>query len=215
MDSSNSYQKLLEQAKLRRQQGHSSNPSIKSPAPSLTSSRTAPTVLTPVEASPPSIASSPRVNNGLPFDDHIYDQLRFVISKLTAKIKSDVSLSKEDLLRFEEAVEEIVADARQNSADSIDLSMKTVTPSLEAEFVDREDDEPTRFPKSSSLEDNVFSSLKGGSWKLQGMENMSTKEYYAALNKRNAEIRELRRQQGLSGPGDSDDYIRSLSQRTR
>jgi hypothetical protein len=52
---------------------------------------------------------------------------------------------------------------------------------------------------------------QGSTWNIDGMDKMSTVEYYAALNKRNAEIQAYRKQSGLSGPRDVDDYLASLN----
>ena len=51
----------------------------------------------------------------------------------------------------------------------------------------------------------------GGTWNIEGMENMTTEEYYAAINKRNADIKAARK--GLSGPNEADNYLSSLSKR--
>jgi hypothetical protein len=69
--------------------------------------------------------------------------------------------------------------------------------------------------ETHSQDDSPFLSLhgKGSSWNVEGMDKMTTEEYYAAINQRNAEIRAFRREKGLSGPRDTDDYLKSLSRR--
>ena len=51
-------------------------------------------------------------DNGLPFTDEMYDHLKFVISKLSTRMKSDIPLSKDDLVRFEQSCEAIIRDAK-------------------------------------------------------------------------------------------------------
>ena len=61
----------------------------------------------------PKQVSRPRKANasGLPFDDATYSHMKYVIEKLTGKLRSDISLSPEELIRFKKSVEEIIADA--------------------------------------------------------------------------------------------------------
>ena len=49
--------------------------------------------------------------SGLPFDDATYAHMKYVIEKITGKLRTDISLSPEELIRFNESVEEIIADA--------------------------------------------------------------------------------------------------------
>ena len=57
--------------------------------------------------------------SGLPFDDATYAHMKYVIEKITGKLRTDISLSPEELIRFNESVEEIIADA-YGDEDSID-----------------------------------------------------------------------------------------------
>jgi hypothetical protein len=94
-----SYDKMLEQARLRKQEGQSRALSSVAPA------HVAPTKKEPIE-----ISKSSKLE-GFPFNDHIYNQLKFVIAKLTGKIKSDITMTPDELVRFETAIEEIIADS--------------------------------------------------------------------------------------------------------
>jgi len=60
----------------------------------------------------PTSAPEKKLNkSGLPFDDTMYENMRFVIEKLTAKLRSDISLSPEELIRLKKSVNAIIIDA--------------------------------------------------------------------------------------------------------
>ena len=99
---SSNYQKMLEQAKLGKQQ----------PA--------RPASIVPKQQSSPSPKQSTSIksrNNGLPFSNEMYDHLKFVIECLTAKIKSDTSLSPEQLQKLKVSINAIIADGKDDDAE--------------------------------------------------------------------------------------------------
>lgn len=49
--------------------------------------------------------------NGLPFTDEVYDHLKFVIEKLSGRMRTPRPLSPEDFARFEKSVRAIIYDA--------------------------------------------------------------------------------------------------------
>lgn len=56
----------------------------------------------------------------------------------------------------------------------------------------------------------IFDVFRGGSWKVQNMEKMTTEEYYAALNEKMKEVQAKRRAEGF-GKEDSEKYRKSLN----
>ena len=118
----------------------------------------------------------------------MYDKMKFVIEKLTAKIKYNHSLSQAELVIFEQYVHEIIDEAKMY-----------------------ESQKAARVNESSAFEE-----LKGlgNTWNIDGMESMTTEEYYAALNKRNSQINEQRRSQNERfGPQQMNSFLQGLSRR--
>ncbi|KAJ1438573.1 hypothetical protein B484DRAFT_444480 [Ochromonadaceae sp. CCMP2298] len=64
-------------------------------------------------------------NGGLPFDDELYEHLKFVIFKLTKKIKSEESMTAEELERFRHSISEILADATGKAMTIAPISVAT------------------------------------------------------------------------------------------
>jgi hypothetical protein len=60
--------------------------------------------------------------SGLPFDDATYSHMKYVIEKLTGKLRSDISLSPEELIRFKKSVEEIIADAYGDEDSTVETT---------------------------------------------------------------------------------------------
>ena len=52
-------------------------------------------------------------SNGLPFDDHIYDHIKFVISKLTERMKSSEVLDSDNLFKLEQSIDVITKDINE------------------------------------------------------------------------------------------------------
>jgi len=90
-----SYEEMMEQAKLKKTKGRA--PPRKAPSG-------------PVATSIPGYTPPKESTGGLPFNDRQYNDLKYIIEKLTGKIKSDISLSPEELTKFENAVEAVIAD---------------------------------------------------------------------------------------------------------
>ena len=62
----------------------------------------------PLEAPIPSLVGNP---GGLPFSDEMYSHLKFVIEKLSARMKGETALTFDELTKFKDSVERIVLDA--------------------------------------------------------------------------------------------------------
>lgn len=75
-----------------------------SPAPQATQAASA----APTEAP----KKKRKSNNGLPFDDEIYNHMKFVMEKLGQRMRNEEALSYVELNRLETAVEAIIADSR-------------------------------------------------------------------------------------------------------
>lgn len=226
---SSSYEKMLEAARQRRA-GLQSAPSNPQPSraepPRATQARVEPTP-SPTVTQRKEVAN----DNGLPFSDDLYEHLKYVITKLSGKIKLDISLTPAELDQFEQSIETIIADAKRVSGPST-----TPSPSLAPNSVSktapnaasRLSSGQSSLSNSNSIsnkpnsvntvkeklkeENNPFANFAGlgSSWRIEGMENMTKEEYYEALNKRNAEIREARRRE-MSRPYNTDSYMSELS----
>jgi len=180
---------MLAEARVRKQGQRTGSPSVSNIAsspsgPKIIVSRVdTPSSSKVVQSTSASTTTKDRSNS--PFNDEIYEHLKFVISKLTAKIKSDISLTPGELVRFKEAVDRIVADAvvgevppPSSSAENDYIAAGNVA----AKSTTRND-----VPDPSS----PFSLMHGKSstWEVDDMDSMTTEEFYDAINKRNAEIR--------------------------
>lgn len=208
-----SYEEMLAEARARKQVHRSSPPSVVNAASSTSGLKATASAVTVSRVDTPSVAreatqptSAPttrKEKSNLPFDDEIYEHLKFVISKLTAKIKSDVSLTPDELVRFKQAVDSIVADA-----------IGEIPPSENASIA------ASNVAEKSTTKDNVpdpsspFSLMHGktSTWEVDNMENMTTEEFYDAINKRNAEIRA--RLKASRPRVETDDYFEHLNSRS-
>jgi hypothetical protein len=104
-----SYREALERAKAAKlQQG---GKVIPPPAAPVRPTAVVATPATPVVSSVSSSSSSIEADNGLPFSDDMYDHLKFVIGKLSARMKSDTPLTRDELARFQNSCENIIQDA--------------------------------------------------------------------------------------------------------
>jgi hypothetical protein len=101
-----SYKQALEQARLAKAQKSGS------PAASVPQVRqpVAPRVA-PVQQTAPD--DEEEEDNGLPFSDEMYDHLKFVIGKLSTRMKDGVPLSQADLTKFELSCDAIIRDAKK------------------------------------------------------------------------------------------------------
>jgi hypothetical protein len=48
--------------------------------------------------------------------------MKYVIEKLTGKLRSDISLSPEELIRFKKSVDEIIADAYGDEDSTVETA---------------------------------------------------------------------------------------------
>mmetsp|Transcript_29073 Transcript_29073/g.41484 ORF Transcript_29073/g.41484 Transcript_29073/m.41484 type:complete len:226 (+) Transcript_29073:9-686(+) len=181
-----SYEQMLEQAKARKSQPQQN---INTPV------KVAQTITVKKDPKPttPVVAPQRKINkSGLPFDDSMYENMRFVIEKLTAKLRNDISLSPEELIRLKKSVRAIISDAVGETT-----SINTVS-----EVADS---------KSSNDSDDVFSDFRGlrSTWEVKGAENMSTEDYYKVVNQRIAAVKSKRK--SLGEDTSTESYLNSLS----
>jgi len=243
--SSTSYLSQLQKALLARSGAAPPPGSISSP---VVPTPTVPTQsfqqqLQPQQLMEPTYQSSPEVveqeetdeenENGLPFSDAIYDEMKFVISKLSDRLKYKLVLSQKDFERFEASVLSILRDARRKAGLPVTPSTPTIARATASPSALFTPPQVTQMPQSSSStsmttitttspkkagvkSDEAFNSLKGKSstWHVEGMDNMSTEEYYDALNKRNSAVRAQLKITSGSERNSGDKYLDSLSKRT-
>ena len=191
----NSYQQLREQA-ARMKSGQSPNVVIPNPVSSnyqsaSQSSNVAEEIVEQENA------------NGLPFTDVMYDHFQYVIGKITNRVKTGTPLTKNELDRFEKSVTAIIHDSKKKINLPVVKSVQPPSNSISQ--------------NKSPSKNGEFDELKGlsSTWEVEGMENMTTEEYYSALNKRNIAINDERKKR--AGPGydrnPGDNYIEGLSKR--
>lgn len=114
-----SYKEMLEEAKLKKAMKASGAPTTPS-MPVSPSVPSTPVPSTPVATNTATTASSSakKSTGKYQFNDEMYDHMKFVISKLTDKIKSGISLTPQELERFSQSVDAILADATGESQES-------------------------------------------------------------------------------------------------
>lgn len=164
-------------------------------------------------------ANEEEEDNGLPFSDAIYDDMKFVISKLSDRMKHNLILSKSDLARFENSVHSIIRDARRGAGLPVATASAGAAAISRLASISARPVAPPVAPASmaeSSETDEAFDKLKGkpSTWHVEGMDNMSTQEYYDALNKRNAAVRAQLKITSGSERNSGDNYLDSLSKKT-
>lgn len=216
-----SYEKMLEAAKLKRSQPQEPESTVPSMVPTPSRSSTIPSSPAPKlgavqsVSSVPSPASNPN-NNGLPFNDNMYEKLKFVIGKLTAKIRSDASLTEKELLDFEAAIETIIADSKadRRSAGSDPFESENFGLINNSNIENETKVTSSETAPASEGIDAEFDAFRGlkSTWQVPNSEKMSSEEYYAAINRRNAEIRAIRRASGR-GLEESKQYLENLSKK--
>lgn len=172
---------------------------------------------------------TPPPTGGLPFSDDMYDHLKFVISKMTEKIKRDVSLSPQELDRFEHSVEMIIKDA---VGDAVVPAAPAYVPAPVSVSVPFPVSAPAAIQGSPTLpstttidevadesnDTDEFAEFRGlgSSMVIPNNEHMTKDEYYAALQKRNSDIREKRRKKKtLETMEPSNDYMNFLNNRKK
>ena len=106
-----SYREALNRAKAAKLQqgGQVVQPKVAPVRPTAVAAPVPPVVSSAASSS--SSSSSAVANDGLPFSDDMYDHLKFVIGKLSARMKSDTPLTRDELSRFQNSCENIIQDA--------------------------------------------------------------------------------------------------------
>ena len=246
------YQEMLAAARAAKQaKGNNSNP--------------APAVKTPpaAPAKPQAVAkvTQQKNANGLPFNDEMYDHLKFVIEKLAQRMKADKSLTSAEMKKFEASVEAILKDAGlpplpSSSSSSSSSAPKPVVSSLptsrpaaptptqttrqvnitpkskrtRTQYADEDEEydlsDPNVIlpagvgPRSNEKPDpsSPYAPLHGlsNTWQIEGMDKMSTEEYYQKINERNTEMKQLRKKRGEPiGSQATESYFELLNKKTR
>jgi len=166
----------------------------------------------------------------LPFTDEMYDHLKYVIGVLTARMKSEKPLTESELKRFKGSIDAIILDSKEDSYqnDTYDNSDDSSYNENEDDSINYEQEETsnsntnTNTLKASSatketIGDNPFSQFRGSTWNFDNMEDMSTEEYFDALNERLAAMKkkklEVYERDELNNPSES--YFENLSKKNR
>lgn len=147
-------------------------------------------------------------------------------------MKSEKSLTENELKRFKESIEAIIKDSKQdgssyndnsndyNNLDGDDMNQYTEdeneygnenNSSFEATSIDI-----SKLPED--LRNNPFvGEFKGSTWQIAGMDDMTKEEYYDALNKKLADLKQKKvdmfGRDPLNNPALS--YEESLSKKKR
>jgi len=93
---------MLQQAKLMKQNG--SNHRVK-PAESATTTK--------LSIEKKSAQSSKRSDDGLPFSDEIYAHLRYVIEKISGRMKNETPLTRDEIDKLKESIHAIMEDSKE------------------------------------------------------------------------------------------------------
>lgn len=231
-----SYLNLLQQAQAVKQleQTHVQRPPANSPhVPSSTSLNNVVSQTNPEDAA----------DNGLPFSDELYEHLKYIIGKITSRIKYGAPLKSEELSRFEFSAAAIIADAKKTvgvaalSSLPHDVHLDSVTtytvPPPECPASQTMPQyasglavtSPVSFSVAASQiaadgrvqtkETDVFSPLYGmkSTWQIPGMESMTTAEYYDAINRRNSEIKAMMKARPDYDRNPGASYLESLEKK--
>ena len=94
---------MLQQAKLMKESGND-NQRVKAAAPVAAKKA-------PVEKK--SVPSSKRSNDGLPFSDEMYSHLKYVIEKISGRMKNEPPLTRDEIKKLKESVDAIIADSKE------------------------------------------------------------------------------------------------------
>lgn len=245
----NSYEAMLARAKAEKMKKQPQPVSAAKSVPPVAPKAVAP----PVQASAPSMTQPKKstvsvASNGLPFSDKMYDELKYVIAKLTLRMKSDTPLPAEDIKKFRASVNAIIADLgidappasvaapvasaaapRQPASKSpafnpMRATSETVAPPKRSTSAPEASIDPMFMPgsgpKSTEAPDpnSAFSPLHGlsNTWQIEGMDQMSTEEYYQKINERNTQMKQMRKAKGEPyGSAATEDYFAFLEKKKR
>jgi len=184
-----------------------------------------------VKKQPQVIKSNDEDLDDLPFTDEMYDHLKYVIGVLTARMKSEKPLTESELKRFKGSIDAIILDSKEDSYqndtyDNNDDSNSFYNENDEDDSINYEQEETsntnTNTLKASAattetIANNPFSQFRGSTWNFDNMEDMSTEEYYDALNERLAAMKkkklEVYERDELNNPSES--YFENLSRKNR
>lgn len=219
----NSYQQMLQRAKMGAVGGSPPAP-VRQP-PRVVEQPP----LAPVEAPIPSLK---RGNPGdLPFNDEMYDELKYAIEKLTGRMKTDVPLTWDEVRRFKVAVDKIILDANIPNVAFSKPQAQAQSTRGPAPIVSSFDDDDAEevgagnqiqqgslTQKKEADEEKVPSWLgdlagKKSSWNVDGMATMDTEQYYREINNRISNMKNLRRQAGEYDPEVASHYMDKLGGR--
>jgi len=223
----NSYQQMLQRAK----SGGSPPAQPVQQPPRVQQQQQSP--LAPAETPIPSLRGNP---GGLPFNDEMYDELKYAIEKLTGRMKNDVPLTWEEVKRFKVAVDRIIIDANiPNVAFAKPQAQAQAQPArggangpVVSSFEDDEAEEvgagnqmqESWAQNKKAEEDNIPSWLgdlagKKSSWNVDGMSTMDTEQYYKEINNRISNMKAKRKEMGVYEPDPTGSYLEDLNKRGR
>ena len=137
-------------------------------------------------------------NSDTPFSDDVYEHLSFVISKLSGRMKNSESLNGNDLQKFMNSVDAIIADMQPMGS----------VPATE---------KGARRPITEADPNSPFAPLHGmgNTWQVKGMEQMSTEEYFDEVYRRMAVMKEKRSQEEGYSREAARDYFDSINAKNR
>ena len=121
-----------------------------------------------------------------PFSDEIYDHLNVAIKTISGRMKSEESLSDQQLSLLEHSVREILSDAARGSSNA----------------------------EGDNVYASEFNGKS--SWDVPGMETMDTEEYFKAVNNRIHQLKNKRKSEGEKiGAQAVEGYFDHLSKKTK
>jgi len=222
----NSYQQMLQRAKSG---GSPPAPPVQQPPRVQQQQQQSP--LAPAETPIPSLRGNP---GGLPFNDEMYDELKYAIEKLTGRMKNDVPLTWEEVKRFKVAVDRIIIDANipnvafakpqaqaQPAREGANGPVVSSFEDDEAEEVGAGNQMQESWAQNKKAEeDNIPSWLgdlagKKSSWNVDGMSTMDTEQYYKEINNRLSNMKAKRKEMGVYEPDPTGSYLEDLNKRGR
>lgn len=173
------------------------------------------------------------IMDDLPFTDDMYDHLKYVIGSLTARMKSEKPLTSDQMKRFKDSIDAIILDSKDDDDDNSqnnnfddDSSNSFYSDDEEIDNSNNyEAEEPVtnaitytqKAAAAKDLEGNPFTQFRGSTWNFDNMEDMSTVEYYDALNKRLADMKQKKleayERDELNNPSES--YFDTLAKKNR
>jgi hypothetical protein len=158
-----------------------------------------------------------------PFTDDVYDEITLMINTLSSWMKSGKPINAAELADAQRAVEVICSDLKGSSSDAEPTQQQIVagapaeyvgaTETLEDGFYIPEPGDQQLSPIDEADPNSPFAPLHGlkNTWQVKGMQDLSTEEYYAAIYRRNRDMKDRRmKEKGYTREAASD-YINSLS----